>query len=125
MHEMGHILGIGTIWEDLGLLSGAGGSNPIFVGANAPLNTTRFSAPLPAACRSKTTGGSGTRDSHWRESVLTTELMTGWAGPGAQHAALEDHDRFARRYRLHGELRGRGYFYAVIVGAGRCAPGGQ
>ena len=28
------------------------------------------------------TGGSGTALSHWRESVFTNELMTGWAGPG-------------------------------------------
>lgn len=29
-------------------------------------------------------GGSGTRDSHWRESVFTSELMTGWASGGLQ-----------------------------------------
>ncbi len=28
------------------------------------------------------TGGAGTRDSHWRDSILVNELMTGWAGPG-------------------------------------------
>jgi len=29
------------------------------------------------------TGGSGTRNAHWRESILGSELMTGWVGPGA------------------------------------------
>src|SRR5262249_9748411 len=35
LHEMGHVLGIGTIWTDKGLLSGAGSADPIFTGANA------------------------------------------------------------------------------------------
>jgi hypothetical protein len=30
----------------------------------------------------ESSGGSGTRDAHWRESVFTNELMTGYAGPG-------------------------------------------
>ena len=28
------------------------------------------------------TGNPGTRDVHWRKSVFSTELMTGWIGPG-------------------------------------------
>ncbi len=35
LHEMGHVLGIGTIWEDAGLLVGAGTNNPRFTGAQA------------------------------------------------------------------------------------------
>src|SRR6185436_7927612 len=34
-HEMGHVLGIGTLWSSKGLLVGAGTSNPRFVGAQA------------------------------------------------------------------------------------------
>src|ERR1041385_4500317 len=34
-HEMGHVLGIGTIWTNKGLLHGAGTSNPTFTGAAA------------------------------------------------------------------------------------------
>ena len=34
-HEMGHVLGIGTIWTTKGLLSGASGNNPVFTGTNA------------------------------------------------------------------------------------------
>ena len=82
LHEMGHVLGIGTIWEDLGLLSGAGTSNPIFTGANA---TAQYNAIYGTSARGvpvEATGGSGTRDSHWRDTVFTNELMTGWAGPG-------------------------------------------
>ena len=34
-HEMGHVIGIGTIWEEKGVLAGAGTSNPTFTGARA------------------------------------------------------------------------------------------
>lgn len=35
LHEIGHVIGIGTIWPDLGLLAGAGGADPLFTGAGA------------------------------------------------------------------------------------------
>jgi hypothetical protein len=78
MHEMGHVLGIGTIWSDFGLLSGAGTSNPIFTGAQA---TAAYNQTFGTSARGvpvENTGGPGTADSHWRESILTNELMTGW-----------------------------------------------
>ncbi len=81
-HEIGHILGIGTLWDDRGLLAGGGTSNPRYTGSravaeyNAIFGVTGTSVPV------ENTGGAGTRDSHWRESVLSNELMTGWAGPG-------------------------------------------
>src|SRR5678816_4549388 len=34
-HEMGHVIGIGTIWSHKGLLAGANTSNPRFIGTNA------------------------------------------------------------------------------------------
>src|SRR5262249_40984226 len=34
----------------------------------------------PAAVPVENTGGAGTRDSHWRESVFVNELMTGFVG---------------------------------------------
>lgn len=82
LHEMGHVLGIGTIWEDLGLLSGAGTSNPVFVGTNATAQYNQVFGTSARGVPVENTGGSGTADSHWRESILTNELMTGWAGPG-------------------------------------------
>ena len=83
-HEMGHVLGIGTIWEDLGLLRGAGTANPVFTGAKAMrefgvLIGENTPTPVPV----ENTGGQGTRDGHWRESVFGHELMTGFLGPGA------------------------------------------
>lgn len=82
LHEMGHILGIGTIWEDLGLLSGAGTSNPIFTGAQATAAYNQIFGTSARGVPVENTGGAGTADSHWRETILTNELMTGWAGPG-------------------------------------------
>jgi hypothetical protein len=82
MHEMGHVLGIGTIWDDRGMLSGAGGNNPIFVGAQATAAYNQLYGTSASGVPVENTGGSGTRDSHWRDSTFTNELMTGWAGPG-------------------------------------------
>lgn len=78
LHEMGHILGIGTLWQSLGLLSGAGGSNPIFVGAQATAAYNQTFGTTARGVPVENTGGGGTADSHWRESILTTEVMTGW-----------------------------------------------
>jgi hypothetical protein len=82
LHEMGHILGIGTLWTDFGLLSGAGTSNPIFTGANATAQYNQIFGTNSRGVPVEAGGGSGTADSHWRETVFTNELMTGWAGPG-------------------------------------------
>jgi subtilisin-like proprotein convertase family protein len=82
LHEMGHVIGIGTIWSELGLLSGAGGANPVFTGAQA---TAEYNAIFGASGTSvpvENTGGGGTRDSHWRESVFDNELMTGFLNFG-------------------------------------------
>jgi hypothetical protein len=83
-HEMGHVLGIGTVWSLKNLLAGATGSNPTFTGSGA---MTAYKA-LRAATRRRrvpveNTGGPGTRGSHWRETVFRNELMSGFiAAPG-------------------------------------------
>jgi hypothetical protein len=81
-HEMGHVIGIGTLWQALGLLEGAGTANPVFTGENAmrefaDLIGADNPTPVPVANR----GGPGTRDGHWREEVLANELMTGFLNP--------------------------------------------
>lgn len=77
-HEIGHALGIGTIWRDLGLLQGAGTSNPMFMGPRATAEYNRIFGTSAAGVPVENGGGSGTRDSHWRESILQNELMTGY-----------------------------------------------
>jgi hypothetical protein len=99
LHEMNHVLGFGSIWNDatnslvVGLAAQcnppppAASCDPHFVGANATNafntlnggNTYVLGAKVPV----EATGGVGTQDSHWRESVFDTELMTGFiSAPG-------------------------------------------
>ena len=83
-HEMGHVLGIGTIWDRKGLLKGAGTTNPTFDGKSAKreyrlLRGSGSSRRVPL----ENTGGPGTADSHWRETIFRNELMSGFiAGSG-------------------------------------------
>ncbi len=86
LHEMGHVIGIGSMWDFLDLITGAGTSDPYFTGgaaraawrvAAANLNFTGNIVPVENA------GGAGTRDSHWRESLARNELMTGFLDNGA------------------------------------------
>ena len=82
LHEMGHVLGIGTRWSAAGLISGSGGTNPLFVGnvakgAWSAIGGGSTSVPVEA------TGGAGTAYGHWRESVFNNELMTGWINNGS------------------------------------------
>jgi len=78
IHEMGHVLGIGTVWANLGLISGAGGSNPLFVGAQATAAYNQIFGTAASGVPVENTGGAGTHDAHWRESIFGSELMTGW-----------------------------------------------
>lgn len=88
LHEIGHVLGFGTIWRDRGLLAGAGGSDPSFTGASA-LSAYVALGVAAAAVPVENTGTSGTRDAHWRESVFGAELMTGYiSGIGNPMSAM-------------------------------------
>ena len=86
LHEMGHVLGIGTMWnEGRTLLSNEGGVAPFFTGtaaraAFAAINTVTFGGnPVPVEGNAAPVG---TRDGHWRESVFGRELMQGYAKIG-------------------------------------------
>jgi hypothetical protein len=101
-HEMGHVLGYGTIWQANGLLV-----NPSFTGGVPPCDTTQdthftgsqtlaafdqigglnyvASAKVPV----ENHGGAGTCDGHWRESVFKNELMTGFLNIGSNPLSLE------------------------------------
>ena len=86
VHEMGHVLGFGTIFDRRGLILGAGGADPQFTGENAAReygDLLGASAARPRGVPLANVGGPGTRDGHWREAVFAHELMTGIldAGP--------------------------------------------
>lgn len=90
LHEMGHVLGFGTLWPDQDLLTGACPedpnavsceTDPQFLGA---AGRQRYHEMGGAATNVPVegTGGAGTWNSHWRESVFVNELMTGFLGGG-------------------------------------------
>ena len=88
LHEMGHVLGIGTLWEDHGLLSFNGSSctdssttRISYTGAhaNAQFKALGGSGAVPV----ETNYGEGTKCGHWSEAALKTELMTGFASKGS------------------------------------------
>ncbi len=81
LHEMGHVLGFGTVWDTLA--TNLGTADPRFVGLTArgawSALTGGAADPVPV----EGTGGPGTAGSHWRETVFGTELMTGWISSGS------------------------------------------
>ncbi len=84
LHEMGHVLGfLEDKFTTLGLAQGLNGTDPYFTGAQAlaawPLLGITYSGNLIPL---ENGGGEQTRDSHWRESVLGDELMTGFITQG-------------------------------------------
>ena len=78
LHEIGHVLGFGTLWPSFGLLAFA--PEPYFSGAYALQSyrdlggTTAHGPGVPV----EGTGGAGTANAHWRETVFGNELMTGY-----------------------------------------------
>jgi hypothetical protein len=80
-HEIGHIMGIGTLWGSL--LSGNNTADPRFLGlaANAEyfaLGGTLSSIPVEEG------GGPGTAYGHWDEGWFDTEAMTGYLEIGVE-----------------------------------------
>lgn len=99
-HEMGHVLGFGTIWQANNLLvnpsfNGAAcdtTQDPHFIGSQALAAFDRVgglnyvaSAKVPV----ENHGGAGTCDGHWRETVFKNELMTGFLNNGPNPLSLQ------------------------------------
>jgi hypothetical protein len=81
-HEMGHVLGFGTLWSNgRSLLQGSGTTDPRFLGprANAEYETLGGSGTIPV----ENSGGTGTANAHWRETTFGNELMTGFIDVGS------------------------------------------
>lgn len=76
-HEMGHVLGFGTLWSfNRALLAGFGTTAPTFTGrfANVFYRALGGKGPLPV----EQDGGGGTAYGHWDEETFDNELMTGF-----------------------------------------------
>lgn len=79
LHEMCHVLGLGTLWEQKGLKLGGD-----YIGENALREYQQYQklqGIVPAATNVplEDRGDTGTIGAHWRESIFDTELMTGWS----------------------------------------------
>lgn len=85
LHEMGHVLGLGTLWTGRGgtpvLVTGVGGPNPQYLGENANLESQRLLRNSSNVVI-ETDGGPGTAYSHWDDATYGNELMTGFLSPG-------------------------------------------
>jgi hypothetical protein len=104
LHEMGHVLGFGTIWEfnpgsgftpNMFLLRAAG--DPVFTGTaaiSALLGTSGGLGFSGAGVPVEATGGAGTAYAHWRESSFGGELMTGWLNGGINPLSAVTVDQF-------------------------------
>lgn len=92
LHEMNHVLGLGTVWDLKNLLSNpaydvngvaTGSTDPRFTGSSGIANCLAVGG-LATHCAAVTgvaveaTNGPGTADGHWRESLFDSELMTGF-----------------------------------------------
>lgn len=76
LHEMGHALGLGSLWSLKGLNATPGqytGAQGVAAYRTLSGNAAATFVPL------ETQGGSGTANVHWAESVFDRELMTGYA----------------------------------------------
>ncbi len=90
-HEFGHVLGVGTLWNDRDFLrdpsvDGNANADTHFDG---PLTVSAFNAIGGRSYRGakvpvQSGGERGSSDSHWRESVFGIELMTPYIELGPQ-----------------------------------------
>jgi hypothetical protein len=78
LHEMGHVLGIGSLWyrNDLQSYKGHDGRDDEYRGniAQDKWEEIGCSGDVPV----ETDGGYGTAGGHWDEACMDDELMTGW-----------------------------------------------
>ncbi len=78
LHEIGHVLGIGILWDEGFLdLTNASGD---YIGAHGLAEYRTLSGnPSATAVPIEHDGSGGTAESHWDEATFDTELMTGYA----------------------------------------------
>lgn len=93
LHEMGHVLGVGTFWKAFGLLDGL--CNPAdtitvrrFIGVEANAKHVDAGGEEDNLVI-EADGGAGTACGHWDEALYDDELMTGFvAGAGNPLSAI-------------------------------------
>ncbi|MFC4427451.1 leishmanolysin-related zinc metalloendopeptidase [Deinococcus navajonensis] len=84
VHELGHSLGIGSLWSRFRLVSGSNSTNPVYKGTNG-VREYRAAGGTLSTVPVENQGGSGTAGAHWRETTFKTELMTGYLNSGVKN----------------------------------------
>jgi len=82
LHEMGHVLGIGTLWQTFGMVDYAGTAYSRYRGSAAINQYNDIFSNSYSYIPLETTGGAGTADGHWAESDFNNEVMTGYLDSG-------------------------------------------
>lgn len=95
LHNFGHAIGVGTMWAARGLVQNpTTPGSPVdsyFSGVNAIAAFDEIGGASYAAGRKvpvENIGGAGTVNTHWRESVFATELMSSVLSAGANPLSL-------------------------------------
>jgi hypothetical protein len=92
LHEMGHVIGVGSLWSSRGLLhnpvsgNGSAVTDTYFSGLNGIAGFDAIGGATYTGGQKvpvENTGGPGTQNAHWRENVLKNELMTGYLNNGS------------------------------------------
>jgi leishmanolysin len=86
VHEMGHVLGFGTLWDfetrHLLKVDTEPPNNAWFTGSLAKAEYGALIGAGPADVPVETDGGPGTASGHWDEQTFGNELMTGFIDAG-------------------------------------------
>ena len=128
LHEMGHVLGFGSIWQvapgnGLGsilLLDRSDPSDPVFTGKAALSALFGLAGPtgfLGTAVPVENSGGEGTAYAHWRESVFGSELMTGWLNGGSNPLSALTVEQFRDLGYVVNDALADGYSFAAAINA--------
>ncbi|MBK7922282.1 MAG: hypothetical protein IPJ95_01450 [Gemmatimonadetes bacterium] len=92
LHEIGHAVGIGAIWQARGLLVGAGSPAPRYTGTFGRLGYWAIAGAVGTPIVPVPVEGSisppGSRDSHWEETTFDKELMTPYIDGGTDPLSL-------------------------------------
>lgn len=91
LHEMGHVLGIGSLWDvgEFQLVGGNCNADPYFTGPNAIQEFQVAGGSHPNGVPIHNTGDASSICVHWRESVFGNELMSASiSGPGNPLSAI-------------------------------------
>ena len=86
LHEMLHVIGIGTLWRTRDMLVGSNTVDPRFIGllaAGQCVTSGGLTDCSDGRVPVENLGGSGTAEVHWRESVFDREVMTGFVESNA------------------------------------------